>query len=170
MATIGAHGIVAHLPSGFEGRIFVRPAGVGVTYPVGQFATFPIPDDIGDFGSGAVSLMGSSDVFATLFEYGPESVGTALFARQGRPSALSEADFSPIVLRRGIPGQSGTQWFFTEAGRPFSFYAVLGSHVQVPSLVPRVNTLLTSLAVSPASPATPPAASSAVSPARPQWN
>ena len=31
---------------------------MGVTYPVGQFATFPIPDDIGDFGSGAVTLMG----------------------------------------------------------------------------------------------------------------
>ena len=33
-----------------------------------------------------------------------------------------------MTLRRGLPGQSGTQWFFTEAGRPFSFYAVLGSH------------------------------------------
>jgi hypothetical protein len=160
VATIGAHGIAARLPAGFEGRIFVRPAGVGLTYPVAQFATFPIPDDIGDFGSGAVALMGPSDVFATLFEYGPESVGTALFARQGRPSALSAADFSPLVLRRGIPGQSGTQWFFTEAGRPFSFYAVLGSHAQRPALVPRVNTLLSSLTVSPATlPAT-----------GPQWN
>ena len=96
----------------------MRPATVGVTYPVGQFATFPIPDDIGDFGSGAVTLMGPSDVFTTLFEYGPESVGTALFAQQGRPDALSESDFSPMTLRRGIPGQSGTQWFFTESGRP----------------------------------------------------
>ena len=113
-----------------------------MTYPVGQFATFPIPDDIGDFGSGAVTLMGPSDVFASLFEYGPESVGTALFARQGRPTGFSEADFSPMTLRRGIPGQSGTQWFFTEAGRPFSFYAVLGSHALRAALVPRVNTLL----------------------------
>jgi hypothetical protein len=64
VATIGAHGITARLPEGFEGRIFVRPASIGVTYPVGQFATFPIPDDIGDFGSGAVTLMGPADVFA----------------------------------------------------------------------------------------------------------
>ena len=150
MATIGAHGITARLPAGFEGRIFVRPASVGVTYPVGQFATFPIPDDIGDFGSGAVSVMGPSDVFATLFEYGPESVGTALFAQQGRPAALAESDFSPMTLRRGIPGQSGTQWFFTESGRPFSFYAVLGSHSLRSALVPHVNTLLSSLTLSPA--------------------
>jgi hypothetical protein len=98
-----------------------------------------------------------------LFEYGPESLGTALFARQGRPAGFSETDFSPMTLRRGIPGQSGTQWFFTEAGRPFSFYAVLGSHALRPALVPRVNTLLSSLTLSPAAIADLPAA-------RPQWN
>jgi hypothetical protein len=162
MATIGAHGIVARLPEGFEGRIFVRPSSIGSTYPVAQFATFPLPDDIGDFGSGAVNLMGSDDVFATLFEYGPESLGTALFARQGRPATFTPQDFSPIVLRRGLVGQSGTQWFFTEAGRPFSFYAVLGSHVLRDRLVPRVNTLLASLALSPALPSG--------TAAGPQWN
>ncbi len=162
MATIGAHGITAQLPAGFEGRIFVRPAVVGTTYPVAQFGTFPLPDDIGDFGSGAVSLMGPSDVFATLFEYGPESVGTALFARRDRPTALTPADFSPTVLRRGIPGQSGTQWFFTESGRPFSFYAVLGSHGMRGLLVPRVNEVLGSVTLYPAVPDLPAA--------RPLWN
>jgi hypothetical protein len=133
-----------------------------VSYPVGQFATFPIPDDIGDFGSGAVALMGLDDVFATLFEYGPESLGTALFSPQGRPPSFAPDDFSPMRLRRGIPGQSGTQRFFTEAGRPFSFYAVLGSHVRRESLVPRVNELISSLLISPASTPTRGAA--------PRWN
>jgi hypothetical protein len=151
VATIRAHGIAAQLPRHFEGRIFVRPASVGVSYPVGQFATFPIPDNIGDFGSGAVTLMGPDDIFATLFEYGPESLGTALFSSQGRPSFFSPDDFSPVRLRRGIVGQSGTQRFFTEGGRPFSFYAVLGSHVRRNSLVPSVNELISSLSISPAS-------------------
>lgn len=150
MATIRAHGIAALLPRRFEGRIFVRPASVGASYPVGQFATFPIPDDIGDFGSGAVTLMGPDDVFATLFEFGPESLGTALFDSQGRPSSFTADDFSPMRLRRGIPGQSGTQRFFTEGQRPFSFYAVLGSHVRRESLVPSVNKLVSSLVISPA--------------------
>jgi len=66
------------------------------------------------------------------------------------------------VLRRGLVGQSGTQWFFTEAGRTFSFYAVLGSHVLRGQVVPRVNTLLTSLALSPVAPDVPAA--------RPRWN
>jgi hypothetical protein len=156
VATIQAHGITARLPRGFEGRIFVRPSvGQGVSYPVAHFATFPLPVDVGDFGSGAVNLMGPSDVFATLFEYGPESVGTVLFARQGRPTSLTPSDFRRTVLRRALGNQVGTQWFFTEAGRPFSFYAVLGSQQTGPALVPLVNQLLASLTVSPATASTP---------------
>jgi hypothetical protein len=155
VTTISAHGIAARLPGGFEGRIYVRPSAVGVSYPVGQFATFPLPDDIGDFGSGAVSLMGSDDVFATLFEYGPESLGTVLFKQEGRPGALLQEDFSPVRLRRGIPGQSGVQLFFTEAGRPFSFYAVLGNHLRRDLLIPGVNALLSALAIAPSAPVNP---------------
>jgi hypothetical protein len=149
VATIRAHGIASQLPNGFEGRIFVRPAPIGSSYPVGQFATFPLPDDIGDFGSGAVNLMGPDDVFATLFEFGPESLGTALFSPRGRPALFTPDDFSPVRLRRGIPGQSGMQRFFTEAGRPFSFYAVLGNHLRRESLIPNLNVLISSLVISP---------------------
>jgi hypothetical protein len=62
---------------------------------------------------------------------------------------LSTDSFQPYVLRRGLGGQSGTQWFFTEAGRPFTLYVVLGSHARRSSLVPRVNSLLANLAISP---------------------
>jgi hypothetical protein len=150
MAKLRAHGITATLPDGFEGRIFVRPHLEGeFSHSVAQFATFPLPAEVADFGGGAVTLMGSNDIFAVLFEYGPESVGTALFARQGMRRSLGAGDFRPTLLRRGIGGQSGTQWFFTEAGRPFTFYAVLGSHARRNILVPRVNALLASLIVNP---------------------
>jgi hypothetical protein len=149
VAPLRAHGIAANLPDGFEGRIFVRqPVGREVPSPVAQFATFPLPADVGDFGGGAVTLMGPNDIFVTLFEYGPESLGRALFARQGMPRSLGTADFQPTVLRRGLGGQSGTQWFFTESGRPFTFYAVLGSHARRDALVPLVNAVLASLVVS----------------------
>jgi len=163
VAKLRAHGIAATLPDGFEGRIFVRPHLAGeCSYSVSHFATFPLPDDVGDFGSGAVTLMGQNDIFAALFEYGPESVGTALFARQDMPRSLDVDDFRPTVLRRALGGQSGTQWFFTEGGRPFTFYAVLGSHARRSLLVPRVNSLLASLTVS-TSPV-------AVSPGAAPWN
>ena len=104
---------------------------------------------MGDFGGGAVTLMGPDDIFAVLFEYGPESAGKALFARAGMQRSLAPADFRSTLLRRGLGGQSGTQWFFTEAGRPFTFYAVLGSHARRNALVPRVNALLAALSISP---------------------
>jgi hypothetical protein len=150
VARLRAHGIGVALPDGFEGRIFVRPQVSDATsYPVAHFATFPLPADVADFGGGAVTLMGPGDIFAVLFEYGPESVGKALFARHGMQRSLTTSDFRPTVLRRGLGGQSGTQWFFTEAGRPFTFYAVLGSHARRGLLVPRLNTLLATLTVSP---------------------
>jgi hypothetical protein len=150
MALLFAQGIRAELPGGFEGRIFRRPAAAGaMSYPVAQFSTFPLPGEIADFGGGVTAAMQPSDIFAVLFEYGPESIGTPLFARSGPPSALTPDDFRPYVLRRGVGGQSGTQWFFTEQGRPFTFYAVLGSHALRASLVPRVNALLRQITVLP---------------------
>ncbi len=149
MAIIRAHGIEAPLPNGFEGRIFIRPSvGGEVPCPVAHFATFALPGEVGDFGGGAVNLMGASDIFASLFEYGSESLGKRLFERQGMPRSLGSGDFRPYVLRRGLGGQSGTQWFFTESGRPFSLYVVLGSHAQRSALVPRVNNLIATLTVS----------------------
>ena len=148
MTSVHAHGLGADLPPGFEGRIFVRPrVGGERPFPVAHFATFPLPEEVGDFGGGAVTLMRPADIFAVLFEYGPESLGTALFARQGMVRSLTTGDFRPTVLRRGLGGQSGTQWFFTESGRPFTFYAVLGSHARRGALVPRVNALLDGIAV-----------------------
>ena len=131
VATLRAHGIEAPLPGGFEGRIFVRPSsGGGVPYPVAHFATFALPADVGDFG-GEQSTDGPSTTSSPCSSStGPRAWASALFARQGMPRSLTAADFRPYVLRRGLGGQSGTQWFFTEAGRPFTFYAVLGSHTR----------------------------------------
>ena len=129
----------------------LRPptARVGTTYPVAQFATFPLPDDIGDFGSGAVTLMGPQDVFASLFEYGPESVGTALFARQGRPArALARrllagqccAGASPASR---APSGSSPRRDVRSPSTPSS-----GATHCATALVPRVNALIASLTVS----------------------
>lgn len=156
MAQLRSRGISAWLPGGFEGRIFQREAGVGMTtYPVGHFATFALPADVADFGGGVPAAMGPTDIFAVLFEYGPESVGKALFARPGMPRSLTVTHFRPYTLRRGAAGQSGTQWFFTENGRPFTFYAVLGSHALRSTLVPRVNALLGGISVMPAAAGSP---------------
>jgi len=143
-----AHGIRAELPTGFEGRIFRHAVqGPERSHAVAHFATFALPAEVGDFGGGAVTLMRDTDIFAVLFEYGPESLGTPLFAHEGIPKELGPEHFAPHVLRRGLKGQAGTQWFFTENGRPFTLYIVLGSYARRRALVSVVNRLLAQLAV-----------------------
>jgi hypothetical protein len=144
-------GIEAALPRGFEGRIFRRPESDGArSYAVAQFATIPLPPvrSVGDFGSGIVQHLGARDVLAVLFEYGPESLGTALFARAGLPPTIGLDRFNTFRLRRGMPGQAGTQCFFTEAGRPFTLYAVLGSYEHGAVCLSRLNALLAEISVS----------------------
>ena len=134
--TVSAYGIEAALPAGWEGRIskrsqpaatVARAAGVSPVdavgpdgnpserpQPIAHLANFPLPEDRGDFGSGAVDVMGTGDVLVVLFEYGPESVGQPLFSRQGMPSDLTPKMFSPSALQRTMPGQAGCQVFFID--------------------------------------------------------
>jgi len=150
VSTLTAYGLRASLPDGFEGRIFQRVNdGAGVPRPIAQFATFALPADTADFGGGAVTHMRPHDVLVVLFEYGPESVGQALFARRGLPRPLQPGHFRPYTLRRGLPGQSGSQWFFTEQRRPFTLYCVLGSHARRTELVPAVNRMLGAVTIDP---------------------
>jgi hypothetical protein len=153
-------GISLDLPRGWEGR--VRPRGpepregggvtravtaqsVGPLPVVVQAANFALPPTLGDFGGGAVERMTTRDLFLTLFEYGAESAGTALFAREGMPRALRPADLDPWALRTPLPGMSGTQVFFTEAGRPFCLYVAVGSHLRRFRTLPVVSSILQSV-------------------------
>lgn len=148
---LSGHGINTDLPAGWEGRITKRVTPTGradgrgtlgeVPGPVVHLANFALPEQRGDFGSGAVDLMGSGHVLITLFEYGPESVGQALFARQGMPT-LTARMFDPSGLQKVIAGQAGCQRFFTTAGRAFCLYVVLGRHSEAPALTAKANTTL----------------------------
>src|ERR1700722_9078118 len=150
MANLSGYGISVALPARFEGRIFRRAEAAGAaSYPVVHLSTFAVPATAGDFGGGATALMKSTDIFSVLFEYGPESIGRALFARQGMPRALNAAHFKPYLLRQGVGNQSGTQWFFTDAGRPFTLFVVLGNHALASQLLPEVNSLLGALPIEP---------------------
>ena len=163
MPSIRAHGIDVGLPAGWDGRISVRADGApeaAVTAsgtrvatlrsrPVAHLANFGLPADRGDFGSGAVELMGDRDVFVVLFEYEPEATATALVRSEGFPRALTARDFEPATLRRGIAGQTAHQAFFQESGRAFCLYVVLGAHARRAALVPVVNQVLAAVRIDP---------------------
>lgn len=147
MPPLKDRGLTLDLPPGWEGEIYRRPPGRDRrTHPVLHAANFPLRPGRGDFGSGAVELMTAGHVFVSLFEYGPEAVGTALFAKQGLPDVRPE-DFNPHTMQRPLPGQAGSQYFFTFNGRAFCLYVALGSHRMRGRVVPLVNEVLRTLRI-----------------------
>jgi len=150
-----AHGIEVDVPRGWDGEIYRRSSGIGTlsespvkVKPVVHLANFPLAQNRGDFGSGAVEVMIADNLLIVLFEYGSESIGTALFASSGIPT-VSADDFAPHTMQRPLRGQSGAQFFFTEVGRAFCLYVALGSHARRHQLVPEVNLVLSTLSLSP---------------------
>jgi hypothetical protein len=165
---LDSYGISVALPAGWEGEIYRRPpaveglraagapgAGEAAGAPDGEpdgeppvvhAASFALPPERGDFGNGAVDLMGADDVFVSLFEYDPASATTPLFASSGVPR-LDDADFAPTALQRAFPGHSGCQRFFHVGRRAFCLYVVLGSHRFRTRQVRRVNALLDGLQI-----------------------
>jgi hypothetical protein len=149
---ISAYGLALGVPSGWEARIR-RLAHAGDelrAHPVLHAADFCLPEERGDFGSGAVESMGPSHVFVALIEYDPSSAGTALFSSPvAMPLQVGVDDFSTQQLQRTIRGQAGTQRFFVDGGRAFCLYVVLGSMASRHSAVPRVNAALSAIEITP---------------------
>lgn len=151
MSRLSGAGVGFELPAGWEGSIdgggFPQLADGARRPTVLHAGSFPLPAERGTFGSGATELMNTDDIFIVLLEYGPDSVGTPLFAAEGMQRQLDPADFDRDALQHALPGQSGLQRFFTESGRAFCLYVVLGSHIDRSDLVPRANQVLATIEI-----------------------
>ena len=156
MTDLSAHGITATLPRGWDGRIsrrsseprggVTKAAQAGIERPVVHLGTMPLPVERGDFGSGVVERMGPTDVLVCIVEFDDPARSGVLFDRHGVPR-FSVRDFSPDSMQRTISGMCGAQAFFTEAGRTFCAYVVLGSLRARPALVPIVNEVMATVRI-----------------------
>ena len=156
------HGLAVEVPRGWDARIFRRPESAiavpsapeapdapapqsGWTDPILHLANFALPEQRGDYGSGAVNLMGASHVFIALVEFGPASAGTAMFSASGMPR-LRAASLATQTMQRPIPGMAGVQRFFHVGAPPearaFCCYAVIGSFARRSVLAPVLNAAL----------------------------
>ena len=149
MSVLSAEGITVTLPSGWEGAIGHESTleDGSVRNVIAHFASFPLPPRRGDFGGGAVDLMGPGDAFIALFDYGRQSAGTALFAAAGPPAAIDTGHFDRSVLQKAMPLQSAVQRFFTAGGRAMCLYVVVGSHIDRAEVLPAINRFLASLKI-----------------------
>jgi hypothetical protein len=135
----GARGIAPVAPDGLTER----------TLPVVHVCSRALPEGVGDFGAGALEVLGSDDVFVALLEYGSDVAGEGLFSRQGWPR-LAPSQFSPNKMFRAIPGRSASQHFFSVGDRAFCLFTVVGSHSRRMATVPRAAQVVRSMGVEPA--------------------
>jgi hypothetical protein len=153
MSTLDAYGLSATPPKGWDGEIYRRPdearpfsatAAVAAASPtpILHLANFALPEERGDYGGGAVELMGRGGIFISILEHEAAESGNALFAGKGIPWPLSADDFDPNQMQRTISGQAGCQRFFSHAGRPFCLYVAIGSYRSRALLVREVNNAL----------------------------
>lgn len=144
MSVLRAAGISVELPAGWDGGIAERAVleDGAVRNSVTHLASFPLPEQRGDYGAGAVERMGWTDAFIVLLEFGPGSRTEPLFSRHGIPRSVRASDFGRDTLQRRIEGQGGCQVFFQESGRPFCLYVVVGSYVDRADLIPAINDVL----------------------------
>ena len=154
---IDAYGLGLEVPTGWEGRIRrqVLPPETAPefrSHAVLHAGDFALPDERGDFGSGAVEGLRPSQAFFALVEYDASSAGTALFASSGMPRELRTDEFSSRQLQRTLRGQGGVQRFFVEEDRAFCLYVVLGSMAERSRVVPRVNAVLETVTIAAAVP------------------
>ena len=145
---MSSEGIEVEVPQGWDGEIFrrrdpeVRARGRRAEErPVLHMGNFPLPADRGDFGSGAADIMRAENLLVVLFEYEPEAASTALFSESGLPE-VGPDDFSPSRMQHPIGGQSGAQYFFSQGGRAFCLYIVMGSHARRQQVIPELRQVL----------------------------
>lgn len=147
---LSSHSISVSVPSGWEVEFSELDSPPGERRrPMVQFANFALPAERGDYGSGAVETMDSGGIFMVLMEFDNASTRTAMFSGTAVPTDLDSVDFSPQVLQRRLPGQSGAQRFFRTHDRAFGLYIVLGSGRASGLLVPEVNRMLRRVTVAP---------------------
>lgn len=138
------------LPQGWEGRVAdgLELLSDGARRPTTvHLANFPLPPGLGDFGGEAIEVMGTADALVVLFEYGPESAGTALFSGRGIPRYVTMDDFDRQAVHQPAPGRSGLQRFFTHRGRAFCLYVVVGSHLDRADVLPAINRVLAAVEI-----------------------
>jgi hypothetical protein len=148
---VTAHGLQVEVPDGWDGRIYRRPLDPkepDTRFPIVHAANFELPADPGDFGSGAVRVMGAGGIFIAVLEYGPVYRGQRTFRVMSAPPQLEASDFAYNTVQIFVPGQLGLQQFFEFAAHTFCLYVVVGSQDAIGAVLPAANELLASLTVS----------------------
>jgi hypothetical protein len=145
---LGAMGLAVDLPPGWEGHILAMTAEDGTKYANLHAGNFGLEPHGSTFGQFSIERMDAQKALVVVVEYGPGSIGTALFSSGRWPPTLSAGDLNPANFPGPRPpGLAANQNFVTVKGRAFCIYTVMGLEAGAAPQIAAVNGVLSTLAV-----------------------
>ncbi len=150
MGVLKGHGLAIEVPANWEGRIFV-PAlpPPALNLPILHLTDTVLPMQRSTYAPELAAQAGSKGALVALVEFEERLADRGLYAPQGLGLPLRRDRFHTRALQVPNPLQEGHQRFFSQGGRAFSLYVVLGTGPGAEWRLRVVNHALATLKVTP---------------------
>jgi hypothetical protein len=150
MGLLMSQGLSIEVPPRWEGRIFLPdlPAPA-VNLPIMHLTDATLSMVRSTYAPELAARAGSSGALVALVEFEDRLADRGLYAAQGLHLPLRRDRFDAHALQLPDPSQQGHQRFFSQGGRAFCLYVVLGIGPGADARLRAVNRALATLKVTP---------------------
>jgi hypothetical protein len=150
MTRLSSHGIAITVPKGWEGRIFVPDLDPpAINLPILHLTDTVLTTERSSYAPELAARAGGTGILVALLEFDNTLADVGLYEPQGLRLPLTRERFHPKALQFPSRVQEGHQWFFSEGGRAFCLYVVLGTGRGVDRRLAEANRALASLDIRP---------------------
>jgi hypothetical protein len=147
---LASHGIAIDVLPGWEGRIFVPDlAPPAINLPILHLTDVVLTQERSSYAPELAARAGGSGTLVALLEFDHALANVGLYERKGLHLPLTRERFHHRALQFPSRVQEGHQRFFSEGGRAFCLYVVLGTGRGVDTRLAQVNRALASLHIRP---------------------
>jgi hypothetical protein len=150
MTRLASHGIAVDVPKGWEGRIFVPDLDPpAINLPILHLTDAVLTVERSSYAPELAARAGGSGTLVALLEFDHHLANVGLYAPRGLHLPLTRERFHHRALQFPSRVQEGHQRFFSEGGRAFCLYVVLGTGRGADRRLSEVNRTLSSLEIRP---------------------
>jgi len=150
MTRLSSHGIAITVPKGWEGRLFVPDLDPpAINLPILHLTNTVLTTERSSFAPELAARAGGTGVLVALLEFDHTLADVGLYEPQGLRLPLTRDRFHEKALQFPSRVQEGHQWFFSEGGRAFCLYVVLGTGRGADRRLDEANRALASLEIRP---------------------
>jgi hypothetical protein len=150
MTRLSSHGIAIDVPTGWEGRMFVPDLDPpAINLPILHLTDAVLTVERSSYAPELAARAGGTGILVALLEFDHRLADVGLYEPQGLHLPLTRDRFHPKALQFPSRVQEGHQRFFSQGGRAFCLYVVLGTGRGADQRLADANRALETLQVDP---------------------